>query len=50
MYTGTDAIKFKAPGEADAELGRLASEGLIDIVQTTDSDVFLFGAPTVIKM
>ncbi|KAJ7887676.1 PIN domain-like protein, partial [Mycena olivaceomarginata] len=39
-----------APGEADAELGRLASEGLIDIVQTTDSDVFLFGAPTVIKI
>ncbi|KAJ7872770.1 PIN domain-like protein [Mycena olivaceomarginata] len=29
-----------APGEADAELGRLASEG----------DVFLFGAPTVIKI
>lgn len=34
--------------EADAELGRLASEGLIDIVQTTDSDVILFGAPRVI--
>ncbi|KAJ7737403.1 PIN domain-like protein [Mycena olivaceomarginata] len=39
-----------APGEADAELGRPTSEGLIDIVQTTDSDVFLFGAPTVIKI
>ncbi|KAF7369882.1 hypothetical protein MSAN_00617500 [Mycena sanguinolenta] len=37
-----------APGEADAELGRLASESLIDIVQTTDSDIFLFGAPRVI--
>ncbi|KAJ6482431.1 PIN domain-like protein [Mycena sanguinolenta] len=37
-----------APGEADAELGRLAFENLIDIVQTTDSDIFLFGAPRVI--
>ncbi|KAJ7784009.1 PIN domain-like protein [Mycena olivaceomarginata] len=40
----------KAPAEADAELGRLASEGYIDIVQTTDSDIFLFGAPTVMKI
>ncbi|KAF8151120.1 PIN domain-like protein, partial [Mycena galopus ATCC 62051] len=31
----------------DAELGRLASEGIIDVVQTTDSDILLFGAPTV---
>ncbi|KAF8209790.1 PIN domain-like protein [Mycena galopus ATCC 62051] len=36
-----------APAEADAELGRLASEGIIDVVQTTDSDILLFGAPTV---
>ncbi|KAK7015722.1 PIN domain-like protein, partial [Favolaschia claudopus] len=35
---------YMAPGEADAELGRLAAEGIIDFVQTTDSDVFLFGA------
>ncbi|KAJ7741437.1 hypothetical protein DFH07DRAFT_964993 [Mycena maculata] len=34
--------------EADAELGHLASEGYIDTVQTTDSDIFLFRAPTVI--
>ncbi|KAJ7847636.1 PIN domain-like protein [Mycena olivaceomarginata] len=31
-----------APAEADAELGRLASEGIIDVVQTTDSDILLF--------
>ncbi|KAJ7331066.1 PIN domain-like protein [Mycena albidolilacea] len=31
----------------DAELGRLASEGIMDVVQTTDSDILLFGAPTV---
>ncbi|KAJ7798867.1 PIN domain-like protein [Mycena olivaceomarginata] len=37
-----------APAEAEAELGRLASEGWIDIVQTTDCDIFLFGAPRVI--
>ncbi|KAK7008401.1 PIN domain-like protein [Favolaschia claudopus] len=37
-----------APGEADAELGRLAMEGIIDVVETTDSDVFLFGAEKVI--
>ncbi|KAK6971407.1 PIN domain-like protein [Favolaschia claudopus] len=39
---------YMAPGEADAELGRLASEGIIDFVQTTDSDVFLFGSERVI--
>ncbi|KAJ7093743.1 PIN domain-like protein [Mycena epipterygia] len=39
---------YTAPAEADAELGRLASEGVIDAVQTTDNDVLLFGAPTVI--
>ncbi|KAK7034094.1 PIN domain-like protein [Favolaschia claudopus] len=39
---------YMAPGEADAELGRLAAEGIIDFVQTTDSDVFLFGAEHVI--
>ncbi|KAJ7839363.1 PIN domain-like protein [Mycena olivaceomarginata] len=39
-----------APAEADAELGRLASEGIIDVVQTTDSDILLFGAPTVFLM
>ncbi|KAK7034797.1 PIN domain-like protein, partial [Favolaschia claudopus] len=36
-----------APGEADAELGRLSAENIIDMVQTTDSDVFLFGAKCV---
>ncbi|KAJ7490771.1 PIN domain-like protein [Mycena latifolia] len=38
---------YTAPAEADAELGRLGSEGLVDVVETTDSDVLLFGAPTV---
>ncbi|KAK6984536.1 hypothetical protein R3P38DRAFT_3292357 [Favolaschia claudopus] len=37
----------RAPGEADAELGRLSAEGIIHTVQTTDSDVFLFGAQRV---
>ncbi|KAJ7082704.1 PIN domain-like protein, partial [Mycena belliarum] len=37
-----------APAEADAELGRLASEHIVDVVETTDSDVLLFGAPTVL--
>lgn len=41
---------MQAPAEADAELGRLASEGIIDVVQTTDSDILLFGAPTVFLM
>ncbi|KAK7012767.1 PIN domain-like protein [Favolaschia claudopus] len=37
-----------APGEADAELGRLSAENIIHAVQTIDSDVFLFGAQRVI--
>ncbi|KAJ6622805.1 PIN domain-like protein, partial [Mycena sp. CBHHK59/15] len=39
---------YMAPAEADGELGRLGSEGLVNVVETTDSDIVLFGAPTVI--
>ncbi|KAG6819798.1 hypothetical protein H0H93_008552 [Arthromyces matolae] len=53
-----DAVKFiiafgfhyhKAPGEAEAELGRLNAEGLIDAVITEDSDVLLFKAKLVLR-
>ncbi|KAJ7501416.1 hypothetical protein B0H11DRAFT_2224795 [Mycena galericulata] len=35
-----------APGEAEAELGRLNNLGIIDIVMTTDIDALIFGAKT----
>ncbi|KAH9927787.1 PIN domain-like protein, partial [Fomitopsis serialis] len=40
---------WHAPGEAEAELALLNQLGLIDGVLTDDSDVFLFGARTVIR-
>ncbi|KAJ6453686.1 PIN domain-like protein [Mycena vulgaris] len=39
---------YTTPAEADAELGRLASECIIDFIGTADSDLFVFGAPAVI--
>ncbi|KAJ7606586.1 PIN domain-like protein [Mycena polygramma] len=36
-----------APGEAEAELAYLNQAGAIDVVQTNDSDVFVFGASAV---
>ncbi|KAJ6545135.1 PIN domain-like protein, partial [Mycena sp. CBHHK59/15] len=37
-----------APGEAEAELARMNLEGVLDAVETTDSDTLVFGASTVI--
>ncbi|KAJ7489980.1 PIN domain-like protein [Mycena galericulata] len=37
---------YTAPGEAEAELGRLNNLGIIDIVMTTDIDALIFGAKT----
>ncbi|KAI0696043.1 PIN domain-like protein, partial [Cerioporus squamosus] len=40
---------FQAAGEAEAELSRMASLGLIDAVMTDDSDTLVFGATVVIR-
>ncbi|KAH7910372.1 PIN domain-like protein [Hygrophoropsis aurantiaca] len=40
---------FKARGEAEAELAAMNVAGVIDAVMTDDSDVFVFGAQTVIR-
>ena len=45
---GTDYMR-QAPGEAEAELASMNSLGIIDAVITDDSDIFLFGAVTVIR-
>jgi 5'-3' exonuclease len=42
-------LNVKAPGEAEAELARLNQAGIIDIVLTDNSDVFLFGATRVMR-
>lgn len=39
----------QAPGEAEAELGRLSQLGIIDAVISTDGDAFVFGAHRVLK-
>jgi holliday junction resolvase YEN1 len=46
---GTDYDTRQAPGEAEAELALMNSLGIIDAVITDDSDIFLFGAVTVIR-
>ena len=38
-----------SPGEADSQLGWLSERGLVDVVATEDSDVFLFGATNVVR-
>jgi holliday junction resolvase YEN1 len=40
---------LKAPGEAEAELAYLNQIHAIDLVLTSDSDVFMFGATHVIR-
>lgn len=40
---------LQAPGDAEAELAYLASEGFIDAVLTADSDTFLFGAKVLLR-
>ena len=39
----------QAPAEAEAELARMNKLGIIDAIITDDSDVFLYGARTVIR-
>ncbi|KAL1660112.1 PIN domain-like protein [Schizophyllum commune] len=39
----------QAPGDAEAELSHLVSEGLIDAVLTADSDTLLFGADILLR-
>ncbi|KAF9475048.1 PIN domain-like protein [Pholiota conissans] len=39
----------KAPGEAEAELARLNTEGYIDAVITSDGDTYVFGANCVLR-
>lgn len=39
----------QAPGEAEAELAYLSQIYAIDLVQTSDSDIFLFGATHVVR-
>ncbi|KAL1677972.1 PIN domain-like protein, partial [Schizophyllum commune] len=39
----------QAPGDAEAELAYLASEGLVDAVLTADSDTLLFGAKVLLR-
>ncbi|KAI4520467.1 PIN domain-like protein, partial [Schizophyllum commune Loenen D] len=39
----------QAPGDAEAELAYLASEGLVDAVLTADSDTLLFGAKILLR-
>lgn len=40
---------IQAPGEAEALCGALNESGLVDCVQTKDSDAFLFGAQHVFR-
>jgi holliday junction resolvase GEN1/YEN1 len=40
---------FQAPGEAEAELAYLSQIYAIDLVLTSDSDIFLFGATHVVR-
>ena len=48
MYLHDFTYKIKAPGEAEAELAYLNQIHAIDLVLTSDSDIFLFGATHVI--
>ncbi|PBK98083.1 hypothetical protein ARMGADRAFT_921104, partial [Armillaria gallica] len=38
-----------APGEAEAELAQMNQVGVIDVIMTEDSDVFVFGAKAVLR-
>ncbi|KAJ7227763.1 PIN domain-like protein [Mycena rebaudengoi] len=49
MITACGFDSHIAPGEAEAELAYLNKSGLIDMIFTTDSDVFIFGATHVIR-
>ncbi|KAH9939893.1 PIN domain-like protein, partial [Amylocystis lapponica] len=50
--TFVEAFGFKwhnAPGEAEAELGHMNRQGIIDAVLTDDGDAFIFGAEVIIR-
>lgn len=49
MATALGFACWTAPGEAEAELSFLASEGQLNAVITEDSDAMLFGAPLVLS-
>ena len=49
-YLWFDSSYAQAPGEAEAELGRLNSAGIIDAVLTADADIFMFGAQCVFRL
>jgi len=40
---------YQAPGEAEAELAKLSSQGIIDLIFTTDGDAFVFGGLCVLQ-
>ena len=40
---------FQAPGEAEAELAMLNSNGTVDAIMTSDGDAWVFGARTIIR-
>ena len=40
---------LQAPGEAEAELAMLSELGVIDMVITSDSNTFIFGAQCVLR-
>jgi hypothetical protein len=42
-------FRLQAPGEAEAELAKLNSLGIVDAVLTEDSDALVFGANCVIR-
>ncbi|RDB17732.1 DNA repair protein complementing XP-G cells [Hypsizygus marmoreus] len=48
LVNGFGFFIHQAPGEADAELAKLNSAGMIDAIITDDSDVLVFGGQSVI--
>jgi len=49
LFTRAWTEIHQAPAEAEAELAYMNKEDIIDAVVTSDSDIFLFGAHTVIQ-
>lgn len=42
-------LALQAPGEAEAELSEMNARSIVNAVLTDDSDVFVFGATTIIR-
>lgn len=49
MFDELTVLFGQAPGEAEAELAYLNLTGTIDTVLADDSDIFIFGATSVIR-